>query len=176
MLWAGMLKPSHFSGRNNNPIEVYLNYGGDLHLLKGLTAMCTIDQLTRALIKALGKDEASKFHYGTYYNGYVVRLNERAIKIDSDSRAFAFTGAEIKSAEDPQALSPPLIILKAVEMSTLDRPERKTTNLPELSPKDAICCWSCSHRLNWYRSRLNCILEEDFNTYFADPTAVPAPL
>ena len=61
-------------------------------------------------------------------------------------------------------------------MSTLDYPKRKTTNLPELSPKDAICCWSCHHKLDWVRDRLSRILEEDFNTdLFADPTAVPAP-
>ena len=176
LLWAGMLKESHFPGRNNNPIEVYLDDGGSLHELKGLTAMCTIDQLTRALIEVLGKDRAREFHYGTYYNGYVVRLNERAIKADSDSSAFAFTGAEIKLAEDPQALGPPVIMLEAVAMSRLDCPKRKTTNLPELSPGDAICCWCCNHKLNWHRSRLNCILEEDSNTDFAASAAVPAPL
>ena len=107
LLRAGMLKPEDFPGRNNNPIQVILNDGGRLHELKGLTAMCTIDQLTRALFEALGNAGGSKFHYRTYYNGYVVRLNKRAIKADNDSSAFAFTGAEIARAEDPQGEIPP---------------------------------------------------------------------
>ena len=152
LLRAGMLKPEDFPGRNNNPIEVHFNDGDKWHELKGLTAMCTIDQLTRALFEALGNASGSKFHYGTYYNGYVVRLNKRAIKADSDSSAFAFTGAEIKSAEDPQALSPPIILLEAVGITSEDCPRRNTTKPPELSPEDAICCWTCSHRLNWHRS------------------------
>ena len=158
LLWAGMLKESHFPGRHNNPIEVYFDDGGTRHRLKGLTAMCTIDQLTRALMEVLG-EAARTFHYGTYWNGKVIHLNQRAIKVchrtwaedhDSDSSAFAFTGAEIARAEDPQGRDPPVLMLEAVAMSRSDCPKRNTTNLPELSPGDAICCWWCKHYLDWH--------------------------
>ena len=117
--------------------------------------MCTIDQLTRALIEVLGKYRVREFHYGTYWNGKIIHLNQRAIKIchrtgtgDSHSSVFAFTGAEIALAEDPQAGGPPVIMLEAVAMSRSDCPKRNTTNLPELSP-EAICCWWCKHYLDW---------------------------
>ena len=118
--------------------------------------MCTIDQLTRALIEVLGTYRVREFPYGTYWNGKVIHLNQRAIKIchrtgtgDSHSSVFAFTGAEIALAEDPQAGGPPVIMLEAVAMSRSDCPKRNTTNLPELSPGEAICCWWCKHYLDW---------------------------
>ena len=156
LFWAGMLDESHFPDRHNNPIEVYFVDDGLLHTLNGLTAMCTIDQLTRALIEVLGKYRVREFHYGTYWNGKIIHLNQRAIKIchrtgtgDSHSSVFAFTGAEIARAEDPQAGGPPVIMLEAVAMSRSDCPKRNTTNLPELSPGEAICCWWCKHYLDW---------------------------
>ena len=156
MLWAGMLEESHFPGRHNNPIEVYFDDDGTTHRLNGLTAMCTIDQLTRALIKVLEKSRVRELHYGTYWNGKVIHLNQRAIKVchrtcagDSHSSAFAFTGAEIARAEDPQGRDPPVLMLEAVAMSRSDCPKRNTTNLPELSPGDVPCCWICKHNLDW---------------------------